>query len=134
MKKARGFTLVELMIAVAIVGILAAIATPWYTAHLKKARRADTQAYLMDLSNRQQQYLLDARTYALGSGFVAALNATTPTTVATYYTVTIEPATPATPPYFKLTATPFVSGPQASDGVLTLDSTGDKTRDGNSGW
>ena len=86
-KKARGFTLIEVMIAVAIVGILAAIALPSFQAHLRKGRRADTQAFMMDLANRQQQYLLDARSYALDAAFVTTLGATTPTTVVTFYTI-----------------------------------------------
>jgi len=128
MKKARGFTLVEILIAVAIVGILAAIALPSYQNHLRKGRRADAQSFMMDLANRQQQYLLDARTYALDANFVTTLGATTPTTVATYYSLTVTPAAAATPPQFTITATPFAGGPQAPDGPLTIDNLGAKTR------
>ena len=133
MKKARGFTLMEIMIVMAIIGILIAIALPSYQNQLRKGRRADAQAYIMDLANLQQQYLLDARNYLVGPGAANTLKAT-PTTVANYYTVTIDPAAPATPPYFKITATPVTGSAQVKDGPLTLDSNGDKTLNGQSGW
>ena len=134
-KKARGFTLIEVMIAVAIVGILAAIALPSFQAHLRKGRRADTQAFMMDLANRQQQYLLDARSYALDANFVTTLGATTPTSVATYYTLTVTPAAATSPPSFTIHAAPFAGGPQAVDGELTVDNVGVKQRnDPNLGW
>ena len=54
----RGFTLLELMIVVAIVGILASIAYPSYMDHVRKGNRAKAQAFLMDVAQRQQNYLL----------------------------------------------------------------------------
>ena len=135
MKRARGFTLIEVLIAVAIVGILAAIAFPNYQNHIRKGRRADAQSFMMDLANRQAQYMLDARTYALDATFVTTLGATTPEGVATYYTLTVTPAAPTSPPTFTLHATPFASGPQAADGELTLDNFNVKQRnDPNLGW
>jgi len=128
MKRARGFTLVEVLIAVAIVGILAAIAFPSYQNHLRKGRRADAQSFMMDLANREQQYMLDARGYALDSDFVTTLGARTPESVATYYTLTVSPAAATNPPTFTITATPFASSPQAPDGVLTIDNFGQKQR------
>ena len=54
----RGFTLVELLITIVVVGILVSIAYPAYTEHLRKSRRAEAQQVLMDIALRQQQPLL----------------------------------------------------------------------------
>jgi type IV pilus assembly protein PilE len=120
-----GFTLIELLIVVAVVAILAAIAYPSYQAQIRKGHRAAAQSYLMDLAQREAQYLLDARAYAPTE---AALNyATTPADVAPYYTISIT-APVVAPPAFTITATPI--GVQAADGALTIDNQGTKTPSG----
>lgn len=121
MKKHSGFTLIELMITVVIIGILTAIAFPSYQAHLLKGRRASAQAHLMDIAQRQQQYLLDARAYATD---LPTLNMTTPADVSPYYRIAVS-SPGGTPPTFVITANP--TGIQASDGALSIDNTGVKT-------
>lgn len=117
-----GFTLIELVIVVAVIGILVAVAFPSYQAHLRKGNRAAAQSYLMDVAQKQQQYLLDNRAYAATE---TALNATQPADVSKYYTVAIT-ADPGPPPTFTLTATPKAGTMQASESTLSIDQAGQK--------
>jgi len=119
----RGFTLIELMIAVAVVAIVAMIAIPSYTAQMVKSRRSSAEAVLLDIAQRQQQYLLDVRSYAPD---VATLKTTTPVNVYTYYTIAIAAAA-GPPPTFTATATPIAGTAQAGDVTLTINNTGAKT-------
>lgn len=59
----RGFTLVELMIVVAVVAILAAIGYPSYQSHVRKTYRSDAKNILLEAAARQEEYFLDNRTY-----------------------------------------------------------------------
>ena len=132
--KAHGFTIIELMVAVLVVAILAALAYPSYQDQIRKGRRGAAQALLVEIGSRQQQYLLDARRYAVGAGALATLNVTVPVDVAPFYTITVEPAAPTVPPSYQLIATPVAGSVQEPDGVLTLDHNGARTRKGNPGW
>jgi len=69
-KKTTGFTLIELMITVAIIGILAAIAYPNYVSYVRKSKRADAQSLLLQGANRQEQFFSTNYEYTaeLGSG------------------------------------------------------------------
>jgi type IV pilus assembly protein PilE len=122
----------------AVVGILAAIAFPSYQNHVRRGNRASAQSAMMQIADREAQYLLDARNYTVSTTALADLNYTLPTDVASKYTITITNSTlgntPTSPPTYLITATPIAGGPQVPDGVLTLDNTGAKTRAGNPGW
>jgi type IV pilus assembly protein PilE len=71
MRLPRGFTLIELMIVVAVVALLAAVGYPSYRDHIAKGQRSAGQQLLSDISQRQEQYLLDRRQYAQEFGPVA---------------------------------------------------------------
>jgi type IV pilus assembly protein PilE len=123
----RGFTLIELMAVVAIIGILIAISYPSYQNSVRKGKRRAAQAFMMDAATKEQQLFLDQRSYtavANNAAFPAALNITVPTDVATFYTFSIA-LDAGPPPGFTITADP--GGSQDVDGNLTLDNTGDKS-------
>lgn len=119
----RGFTLIELMIVVAVVGILAAIAYPSYTQHVIRSHRVSAQTQMLDIANRQQQYFIANRTYATktqieSNGFALS------TDLANRYDYSITLGTTSPPSYsIQFTA----KNSQLSDGNLTLDSAGTKT-------
>ena len=69
----RGFTLIELMIAVAVVGILAAIAYPSYQEHVRKARRADAQTALLELAQFMERHYTANGRYLTTAGAAPVL-------------------------------------------------------------
>ena len=128
--KQRGITLIELMVAVVIVGILAMIAYPSYQEHTRKSRRADAKATLTDLAARQEQYFNDHKTY---TNDVTKLKASTASREG-YYTITIPVATATS---YELVAT--AAGVQAGDtkcATFKLTAAGAKssTPSGNNCW
>lgn len=69
--KKRGMTLIELMITVAIVGILAAVAYPSYMSHIQKTRRTDGTAKLLEIMSQQERHYSLNNTYVVLSGLSA---------------------------------------------------------------
>lgn len=130
MRNEKGFTLIELMIVVAIVAIVSVIAIPQYSQYVIRGNRAAAQAFMMDVANREKQYLLDARSYA---STLTALTMTVPADVSKNYDLSIS-APGGTPPTFVITAAPKAGTKQAGDGTLTLDGTGAKTQGSATTW
>jgi type IV pilus assembly protein PilE len=125
MQPQRGFTLIELMITLVVLGILVAIAYPAYTSQMIKVRRADGIAAINHAAMFMESWRSDNATYFGGEG-----DATFPgTSVDGYYTIDTTAASTASA--YTLRATP--TGVQASDtacGNLTLTSTGVRGRTG----
>jgi type IV pilus assembly protein PilE len=127
--KGNGFTLIELMIVVAIVGILTAVAYPAYRSHVLKSNRASAKAFMQVIANKQEQLFPDQRAYSaatvIGDFAIAPFSLTVPTDVSDYYAVTAAVTT--NPPGYTITAAPKSGSVQASDGNLTLNNKGVKT-------
>jgi len=121
--RTRGFTLIELMIVVAVVAILAAVGFPSYTRYIINANRSAAQSQMMEIASRQQQFLLSDRSYATkttltGSGY------TFPPELSNRYDYSINVGTGTVPAY---TITFSAKGAQLGDGDLTLTSEGVKS-------
>lgn len=126
-RQRQGFSLVELMVAVAIIAILAAIAIPQYTRYTFRARRADGQKLLMAIANAEERYYAQQNKYA-DLKTIGFASTTTATSDSGYYTATVTATTVNTfvAQGFLATATP--QGAQAKDVCtsLTLTDTGVK--------
>tara|TARA_R110002094_G_scaffold3896_16_gene12332 strand:+ start:300 stop:776 length:477 start_codon:yes stop_codon:yes gene_type:complete len=130
-----GFTLMEVMIVVVIVGILMSIALPAYQGSLQKGRRSDAMSALLDASNRQQQFMLDQGRYTTDMqelGYAASPRISEEG----HYSISATDCSGGTTligQCFRLTATPVSGSPQSSDTRCTtfvLDSFGTRSATG----
>lgn len=128
-QSAKGFTLIELMITVAIIGILGAIAIPSYTGYVARAKRAEAQTTLLEASQFMQRFYSSNNRYDLSVGNAAVALPTTmqrvpigSTGTSSYYTVAVASAAPGTA--FTLTATPVNSMSADKCGAFTITQTG----------
>jgi type IV pilus assembly protein PilE len=131
-RRAIGFSLIELMIVVAVVAMLATIAFPSYSHYMMQMHRTQAQSYLMQIAQRQQQYFLDSRAFASSSTMLGL--APVPAVVAAQYVVTIGPAVPTTPPTFIASAAPRAGSLQAKYREPTLSIAQDGTKSPPGVW
>ena len=123
MRQLRGFTLIELMITVAIVAILAAIAIPSYTEYVMRARITDAIASLGDQRIKMEQYYQDQRTYVGACGAPGTSVAPLPSPTA-HFIFACNPA-PGLLTY-TVTAT-GVAGTSMANFQYSIDAAGTKT-------
>lgn len=133
-RASSGFTLIEILLAVAIIGILAAIAVPSYSIFITKANRTDAMNFLSEVAGEQQRYFSENNEYASTMNELDYGNAATFPSPEGHYTISISNSTTANLDYV-LSATPVVGGRQADDDecdVFTISSTGVKANTGGS--
>lgn len=125
MKKQRGFTLIELVIAIAIIGILVAVAVPAYQQQTQNARRSDGQAFLMELQTEMERFIFDNNSYPNGLSELPGRANNTVESPEGFYEVSmlITGGCPIAT-CFNLRAVP--QGAQDGDGNLELRSDGSK--------
>jgi type IV pilus assembly protein PilE len=138
-RRGTGFTLIELMIAVVVVSILAAVAVPAYTSQIRKSRRTEARTVLLDLATRAERMYSTTNTY-FGTTTVNKLlppdlgyTGGWPITLASgYYTIALSNSTAAT---FTFTATAV--GAQAKDtqcATFSVDNTGNQSATDPTCW
>ena len=118
MRPSTGFTVIELLVAVAIVGILATIAIPQYGSYIARSRTLDAFAKLSDYRTRMEQYFLDRRSYLDDTGACGVVPPPTADPADSF-----QVACSATARSFVYTATGMSAKGMASF-VYTIDETG----------
>ena len=126
-RASRGMTLLELMIVVAVIGLLGAVALPAYQSSVRKAHRADAKTALTTCAQRFERFYTEKGAYRTARESVSVGDATATCLSATengFYTLSLPAATPVTGTTYSLSATP--EGAQTTDacGSFTLDQDG----------
>ncbi len=138
-RREHGFTLIELIIAMIIAAVLAAIAIPAYSSFVREGRRTDAKSALLDLASLEERYFTTTNTYSSAASDLGYGSAAWPVTVGSGYYQIAQPAVTAavaptqtspagTPASFSITATPI--GDQVNDATcasFTVNSQGVRT-------
>lgn len=119
-----GFTLIELMIVVAILGIISAIAYPSYQGYIEKGHRTDVMSEMQKIAGDIQSRKLSQGKYS--NALVTGLGGSYPSQDSALYTITFSPS-PLTSNWI-ITATPVAASRMAGDGTITLNHEGIKCR------
>jgi type IV pilus assembly protein PilE len=146
-RRQRGFTLIELVIAMVIASILAAIAIPSYTSYIMRSRRTEAKSALLNLASLEERFFSTNNTYSAlptDLGYTAGLGVSFPVGSG-YYNITqllvtqaVQPAnstSAGTPATYTITATPVPTNSQANDTgctSFTITSGGVQTSTGSS--
>ena len=129
--RSQGFSLIELMIAIVIVGILAAVAIPMYSDYVTRSRRADGQATLMQVAQELERCYTQFSKYNDNSCSVVSSSTVSETSDQGFYVISASGGA-LTESAFTLTATP--QNEQADDTdctTLTLTHLGEQSATGN---
>ncbi|UOD33640.1 type IV pilin protein [Massilia violaceinigra] len=116
-RRSGGFTLIELMIACVVVGVLSAIAYPSYTQHVLKSHRSTAKAILSEQAQYMERYYTSRGNYEGAKELVTQ----SPKTGEARYTIKIDPLTATT---YTVTATPLLKQLKDDCGTLKLEHTG----------
>ncbi len=122
--KVAGFTLVEVMIVVAIVGILSAVAYPSYKSSIVKTRRADIQLRMVSYAQALERYYTTNGRY-VSTGTTCGVSTPSAADDTRYYAWTVTCAANT----FSISVTPASGSTQVDNGDQTLNQTGAKTGD-----
>lgn len=131
---AKGFSLIELMIVVVIVGVLAAVALPNYRNYLIRSSRSAVQTELLELASIQEKIFLNSNNYspnvttAYNGTSAGGLGRTSGTSKDGKYTLSLDITVPSQT--FILTATPVAGSSQDGDGNLSISESGQRLWNG----